>query len=127
MHFQKKNNILILIEGVKDNAKKHENLQQCIPMNKLQTLVFGKWEILILWYIATDKVRRFGELQKQLDHITTSSLTKQLRELEADGFISRQVYPVIPPKTEYTLTALGKSFIPVLEHMYEWSITHLSS
>lgn len=107
-------------------AKKHENLQQCVPMNKLQTLVFGKWKVLILWYIASYKVRRFGELQRQLGDITTSSLTKQLRELESDGFISRKVYPVVPPKTEYTLTELGKSFIPVLEHMYEWSLSHLS-
>lgn len=95
-------------------------------MNKLQTLVFRKWKIFILWYIASYKVRRFGELQKQLGDITTSSLTKQLRELESDGFISRKVYPLIPPKTEYTLTELEKSFIPILEHMYEWSLNHLS-
>lgn len=103
----------------------HDNLKQCVPMSQLQTLLFGKWKLLILWYIATYQVRRFSELQKQLGHITTSTLTKQLKELEASGFIHRKVYPVVPPKTEYTLTELGQSFIPILEKMYEWSLTHL--
>ncbi len=58
---------------------------------------------------------------RQLDGITQSTLTKQLRELEQDGFIHRKIYEVIPPKVEYTLTELGQSFLPMLETMFEWS------
>ena len=54
-----------------------------------------------------------------------STLTRQLRELEADGFLHREVYPEVPPRVEYTLTAMGESFLPVLNHMLLWSETHL--
>ena len=71
------------------------------------------------------RVQRFGELLKRIDGITQSTLTKQLRELEDDGFIHREIYKEVPPKVEYTLTALGKSFVPVLTQMMIWSQTHL--
>ena len=64
-------------------------------------------------------------MQRQIGEITQSTLTKQLRELEADGFISRYIYQEIPPKVEYSLTDLGKSFVPVLEHMKQWGEAHL--
>lgn len=100
-------------------------MARCVPMSSLQAVLSGKWKIMILWYIAFYKVQRFGELLRRLDGITQSSLTKQLRELEADGFLHREVYKEIPPKVEYTLTDLGESFIPVLEQMMAWSETHL--
>ena len=59
------------------------------------------------------------------DEITKSTLTKQLRELENDGWINRQIYQEIPPRVEYTLTELAESFVPILEQMKEWSETHL--
>lgn len=98
---------------------------QCIPMCMLQSILNGKWKIIILWYIAAFEVRRFGELQRQLGDITQSTLTKQLRELERDGFISRYIYQEIPPKVEYSLTDMGKSFIPILEQMKTWSQGYL--
>lgn len=98
---------------------------RCVPMSSLQAVLSGKWKILILWYIAFYKVQRFGELQRRLDGITQSTLTKQLRELEIDGFIHREIYKEVPPKVEYTLTELGKSFIPVLNQMMAWSESHL--
>ena len=100
-------------------------LPQCAAMVKIQNILSGKWKITILWYIAEYEVQRFGELQRRLDGITQSTLTKQLRELEQDGFISRYVYPEVPPKVEYRLTDLGKSFIPILKDMKDWSETHL--
>ena len=96
----------------------------------LETLlqhIGGKWKILIVWYISVYKVQRFGELQRRIgNEITKSTLTKQLRELENDGWINRQIYQEIPPRVEYTLTELSESFIPILEQMKEWSETHLS-
>lgn len=101
------------------------SLPQCQTMVKIQNILSGKWKIMILWYIGQYEVQRFGELRKRLGNITQSTLTKQLRELEQDGFISRYVYQEVPPKVEYTLTDLGKSFILVLKEMYNWSETHL--
>lgn len=100
-------------------------MARCVPMSSLQSVLSGKWKILILWYVAFYKVQRFGELIRRLDGITQSTLTKQLRELENDGLLHREIYKEVPPKVEYTLTELGKSFIPVLNQMMEWSETHL--
>ena len=80
-----------------------ETLARCVPMSRLQSVIGGKWKILILWYISFYKVQRFGELLRRLDGITQSTLTKQLRELENDGFLHREVYNEIPPKMEYSL------------------------
>ena len=89
-----------------------EALARCLPMSRLQAVLSGKWKILILWYVALYRVQRFGALLRRLDGITQSTLTRQLRELEADGFLHREVYPEVPPRVEYTLTAMGESFLP---------------
>lgn len=96
-------------------------MARCIPMSRLQAILGGKWKILILWYVAFYKVQRFGELMRRLEGITQSTLTRQLRELEADGFLHRQVFGEVPPRVEYTLTPLGESFVPVLQAMLDWS------
>ena len=101
--------------------KSEAAVARCEPMSRLQAVIGGKWKILILWYIAFYKVQRFGELMRRLDGITQSTLTKQLRELEKDGFLHRKVYQEIPPKVEYSLTEMGESFVPVLTAMLEWS------
>ena len=101
--------------------KSEAAVARCEPMSRLQAVIGGKWKILILWYIAFYKVQRFGELMRRLDGITQSTLTKQLRELEKDGFLHRKVYQEIPPKVEYSLTEFGQSFVPVLEAMLSWS------
>ncbi|NJM90599.1 MAG: winged helix-turn-helix transcriptional regulator [Hydrococcus sp. RU_2_2] len=81
----------------------------------------GRWKILILRELFQE-IKRFGELQRALVGITQKMLTEQLRELEADGIIHREVYPQIPPKVEYSLTELGKSLQPILETMHEWGV-----
>ena len=98
---------------------------RCVSMSRLQAVLSGKWKILILWYVAFYKVQRFGTLLRRLDGITQSTLTKQLRELEADGFLLRTVYPEVPPRVEYTLTGLGESFFPILQQMMAWSEANL--
>lgn len=94
---------------------------RCLPMSRLQALLGGKWKILILWYVAFYKVQRFGELMRRLEGVTQSTLTKQLRELEQDGFLHREIYREIPPRVEYSLTEFGQSFVPVLQAMLDWS------
>ncbi len=109
-----------------ENKFTQENtLARCVPMSKLQSVIGGKWKILILWYISVYRTQRFGELLRRLDGITQSTLTKQLRELEKDGFLHREIYKEVPPKVEYTLTELGESFIPVLQTMMVWSEQYL--
>ena len=102
-----------------------EALARCVPMSRLQSVLSGKWKILILWYVAFYKVQRFGQLLRRLDGVTQSSLTKSLRELERDGFLHREVYQEIPPRVEYTLTEMGQSFAPILHTMLAWSEAHL--
>lgn len=106
--------------------KKSElSIQRCKTVSTLQKILGGKWKIEILYYIAIYDVHRFGELRRCIGEITESSLTKQLRALEADGFINRHDYKEIPPHVEYTLTDLGKSFISVLNYMKEWGDANL--
>lgn len=102
-----------------------EALARCLPMSRLQGILGGKWKILILWYVAFYRVQRFGELSRRLEGITQSTLTKQLRQLEQQGFLQRTVYPEVPPRVEYRLTQLGRSFVPVLNQMLDWSQQHL--
>ncbi len=102
-----------------------EMLARCVPMSRLQSVLGGKWKIMILWYITAYRVQRFGELMRRLDGITQSSLTKSLRELERDGFLHREIYQEIPPRVEYTLTDMGESFAPILHDMLMWSEAHL--
>ena len=85
----------------------------------------GKWKIEILYYIGRQNVHRFGELRRHIGDITESSLTKQLRELEADGFINRHDFKEVPPRVEYTLTELGKSFMSVLDVIKNWGDMNL--
>ena len=103
-----------------------EMLARCVPMSRLQSVLGGKWKIMILWYVTAYRVQRFGELRRRLEGITQSTLTRQLRELEEDGFLHREVFGEVPPRVEYTLTPLGESFAPLLHTMLEWSRENLT-
>ncbi len=94
------------------------------PVDATISLIGGKYKVIILYHLIPECLR-FGELKKLLPNATPKMLTQQLRELESDGFISRTIYPVVPPKTEYQLTEFGKTLIPVLELMCEWGKTHI--
>lgn len=104
---------------------KPEQLARCQSMCKLQSVISGKWKILIIWYISSYKTQRFNELQRRLGNITQATLTKQLRELEEDGFITRTAYPEVPPRVEYSLTELSQGFVPILKSMQRWSEENL--
>ena len=101
-------------------------LARCEPMSRLQSVIGGKWKILILWYAAAYGVQRFNELQRRLAGASHTTLTRQLRELEEDGFLCRTVYGEVPPRVEYRLSPLGESFAPLLHTMLEWSRENLT-
>lgn len=100
-------------------------IERCKTVSTIQKILGGKWKIEIIYYIAFQDVHRFGALRRHIGEITESSLTKQLRELEADGFITRHDFGEIPPRVEYDLTDLGRSFIPVFEHIKRWGDEYL--
>jgi DNA-binding HxlR family transcriptional regulator len=87
-------------------------------------VVGGKWKPSILWHLAQETMR-FSDLQRQFSDTTRKMLTQQLRELEADGLVHREVYPQVPPKVEYSLTEKGRSIYPILEQMCEWGRDYL--
>lgn len=89
------------------------------------SIISGKWKMLILWNLGKSEKKRFGELRKLIPEITPRMLVNQLRELEEDYIIHRKVYPVVPPKVEYSLTKQGESLMPILEHMYEWGKNYM--
>lgn len=105
--------------------KNEQSIQRCVTISTIQKILGGKWKIEILYYIGIQNVRRFGELRRHVGEITESSLTKQLRELEADGFINRHDFKEVPPRVEYTLTELGESFMSVLEVIKQWGDKNL--
>ncbi|TWT01103.1 helix-turn-helix domain-containing protein [Planomicrobium sp. CPCC 101079] len=89
-------------------------------------VIGGKWKMLILWHLGKEGTKRFNELKRLIPGITQRMLVTQLRELESDFIIHREIYPEVPPKVEYSLTAQGQSLMPVLENMYEWGKTYKS-
>lgn len=96
------------------------------PVEATLELIGGKYKALILWHLAQGKLR-FSELKKVIENATPKMLTQQLRELEEKKLIHREVYPIVPPKVEYSLTELGRSLMPVLTAMRDWGADYLSS
>ncbi|MDD3224985.1 MAG: helix-turn-helix domain-containing protein [Clostridium sp.] len=105
---------------MKDKCEKYD---KC-PMVLVQNIVGGKWKILILWYLNYSTLR-FSSLQKKLPTVSQKVLSRQLKSLEEDNIINRKVYPVVPPKVEYSLTDRGKKLIPILEMMHEFGADYL--
>ena len=96
------------------------------PVETTLSLIGGKYKALILWHLS-DGTMRFSELKKAISGATAKMLTQQLRELEAQSLIHREVFPIIPPRVEYSLTDLGRSLMPVLTSMRDWGSDYLHS
>lgn len=94
------------------------------PVDAAISMVGGKYKVVILYHLI-DGTHRFSELQKMVPRATPKMLTQQLRELEACNLITRTVYPVVPPRTEYALTDFGRTLIPVLETICEWGRSYV--
>jgi Predicted transcriptional regulators len=96
-----------------------ENLFGICPVCTAQKIIGGKWSVLVLYYLSSGTMR-FSELQRMMPSLTQATLTKQLRSLEEYGLVLRTVYPQVPPRVEYSLTGIGRQFIPVLNAIYQW-------
>ena len=86
----------------------------------------GKWKLEILWLLKT-RMHRFNELKRAIPGITQHMLTLQLRELEHDGMVVRTVYPEVPPRVEYEVTAKARRLAPVFEAVFEWARSETST
>ncbi|WP_394147091.1 winged helix-turn-helix transcriptional regulator [Shewanella atlantica] len=95
------------------------------PVEATLEVIGGKWKGVILHHLLS-KTTRFNELRRLMPEITQRMLTKQLRELEADGIISRKVYPQVPPKVEYSMTEYGNTLAPVIEALQSWGVEYLN-
>ncbi|WP_019156311.1 winged helix-turn-helix transcriptional regulator [Robertmurraya massiliosenegalensis] len=91
------------------------------------SVIGGKWKMLILWHLGKEGTKRFGELKSLMPGITQRMLVNQLRELEEDLIIERKVYPVVPPKVEYSLTDQGRTLMPILDAMYKWGKDYMET
>lgn len=100
-----------------------DNEQARCPVEASISIIGGKYKSVILWHLM-DSTLRYSQLKKMVVRATPKMLTQQLRELEEDGLVHREVYPVVPPKVEYSLTEKGKTITPILKALYNWSIEY---
>ncbi len=95
------------------------------PVEATISLIGGKYKAVILWHLMNNTLR-YSELHRKMPKATDKMLAQQLRELEKGGLINRVVYPVVPPKTEYSLTEYGKTLAPILDALCDWGENYLS-
>ena len=99
-------------------SEKIKELPAC-PVETTLTLIGNKWKVLIIRDLLTG-TKRFGELKKSIGSVSQKVLTSQLRDMEEDGLVHREVYAEVPPRVEYSLTELGLSLQPILDAMVSW-------
>ena len=109
----------MVIDG-KDMAYEMDGRTYHCALDVSMSFIGGKWKSVILWYLRTGP-KRFSELKRLVPAITEKMLSLQLKELEADGIIQRQVFAEVPPRVEYSFTEFGQSMIPMLEAIADWA------
>ncbi|HME81421.1 MAG TPA: helix-turn-helix domain-containing protein [Candidatus Eremiobacteraceae bacterium] len=90
------------------------------PIQRTMAMIADKWKVIVIYNLG-QRTMRFGELQRALEGITPKVLTRQLRDLEGDGLVSRRVHAEIPPRVEYSLTPLGRELLPILDQLHDWA------
>ena len=103
----------------KVHAENGMQLFHC-PVEATMSKIGGKYKAIVLYHLKEDGTLRFSELQRYIPQATPKMLTQQLRELESDGIVHRKVYPVVPPKTEYSLTDYGRTLGPIIQAICDW-------
>ena len=104
-------------------GKKRQSEYVC-PLEVTMEIICGKYKGVIVGHLI-DKTLRYSELKKKISNATAKMLIQQLKELEADGIIKRKLYPVVPPKTEYSLTERGRRLIPAIIELNNWGLSYL--
>ena len=91
------------------------------PVGEALAVVGGKWKLRIICALTVDGTQRYGDLAKKVNGITNAMLSSSLKELEADGIVTRKQYAEIPPRVEYTLTERGRELFPILHRLAHWA------
>lgn len=98
-------------------------LKENCPQRRIHYVLNGKWTSMVLYSLSFG-VMRTGQLHRTLPGISKKMLTQTLREVENSGLVKREVFNVVPPKVEYSLTPLGETFIEPLQALYDWAATN---
>ncbi|MDE5622120.1 MAG: helix-turn-helix transcriptional regulator [Alistipes sp.] len=106
---------------------KNNSIIEICPIRNVVARFGNKWALLVLVILGEREVMRFNELCREIPDVSSRVLSGTLRTLEADGLISRTVYPVVPPKVEYALTDAGRSLLPLVMQLTAWAQTHMKS
>ena len=114
------------MKEAKKSSIEHPALKP-LPASFRETMkvISGKWKVVVLWHLCTG-AKRYNELHRLMPKVTQHMLTKQLRELEQDGIIKREVFPEVPPRVEYSISKHGATLEPLFDCMEEWGEAHLS-
>lgn len=118
------------MEKFEINSKRFDSMVKQVekyggcPVSSALKIIGGKWKPLILYFISVD-VNRFGQLQKMIPDCSKRMMTKQLRELEKDGLLSRKVFAEVPPKVIYSLTEKGETLRPIFKELSKWGIKNI--
>ena len=99
--------------------EKNEVFADC-PISEIQPIVRGKWTAVIIYFLSQG-THRFGELSRKIPMVTQANLTKELRSLEEYGLVHREIYREVPPKVEYSLTDLGREFLPIIKALEDFA------
>lgn len=99
--------------------KQHTLEEMTCPLQATLSVLEGKYKIYIIFYLI-NRTLRYNELQKLIPDATAKMLSHQLKSLESQGIVTRKLYPVVPPRTEYSLTEKGESLAPIILSMYQW-------
>lgn len=108
------------------NEQKTAKTLPACPVETTLSLIGDKWKVLILRDLMPG-TKRFGELKKSIGSVSQKVLTAQLRDMESNGLVTRTVYPEVPPRVEYSLTALGRSLKSILDAMWNWGESYKAS
>lgn len=106
--------------------EKNSIIEIC-PVRNVIARFGNKWALLVILILSENKVARFNELSRMIPDVSSRVLSGTLKTLEADGLISRKVYPVVPPKVEYRLTETGLSLVPFIVQLTEWAQANMKS
>ncbi|HIZ32119.1 MAG TPA: helix-turn-helix transcriptional regulator [Candidatus Bacteroides merdigallinarum] len=108
------------------NIEKYSLVEIC-PIRNVVARFGNKWAFLVIMLLSENGTTRFNQLRKLIPDISTKMLSSTLSVLEADGLVSRKVYPEVPPRVEYALTATGQSLVPLILQLTEWAQSHMQS
>lgn len=107
------------------NSPEPEVFNADCPSQRVLETIADKWSVIVIYALSTQERRRYSELQRLIGGVSQKMLTQTLRKLERDGLVERNVYPVVPPKVEYSLTPLGKTLTELLKAVCKWAEVHL--